>query len=45
MLDKNTKKITVCVTGEYDEATKEISGGDDVKITVGEKEVKMLMKP
>ena len=32
----NTKKITVCVTGEYDEATKEIKGGDDVKITVGD---------
>ena len=32
----NTKKITVCVTGEYNEATKEIKGGDDVKITVGD---------
>ena len=37
---QKVKKITVCVTGEYDEATKEIKGGDDVKITVGEKEVK-----
>lgn len=35
-----TKKITVCVTGEYNEDTKEITGGEDVKITVGEKEVK-----
>ena len=26
------KKITVCVTGEYDEKTKEITGGDDVEI-------------
>ena len=37
---QKVKKITVCVTGEYDEATKEIKGGDDVKIMVGEKEVK-----
>ena len=40
MLDKILKKITVCVTGEYDEDTKEITGGDDVEITVGGEKVK-----
>ena len=29
-----TKKITVCVTGEYNEKTREISGGDKVEIKV-----------
>lgn len=39
---QKVKKITVCVTGEYDENTKEITGGDDVKITVGDETVKTV---
>ena len=39
MLDKKLKK-SQHATGEDEEATKEIKGRDDVKITVGEKEVK-----